>query len=448
MNESIGSKEGFTVKKLISFASVILITALVLSFGSCAKKAPAKLTVWINGSDSFIGPTEQQKPQEQWYISQAFKRFEKANPGVTVELVVQADQNAAHTNFKTAGLAGNAPDVANLWTGQPIFALKEVIAPIDKLVPADDLKKIVGWESVRDGFKADGAILGYPAAQNQVCFFMYNKAIVKKAGMDWDAAPPKTIPEFDAALAKIKAIGVTPILADETKDGVCWFMTFIGDYWWAQLSGNEQILQETVGAKKFADDAGFLKVLDYYQSLYKKGYFRKDMATSADSQTQFLNGKGALFPAVTSFLSDTEKTLGADLGVLMPPSFDPAAKLQDSTIGGPGQSLVVSKSSKSPELAVKLISFLNSKAEVLEALKINRYPVVRTDITAQELGFAPGSNIAKIQEYSTKYNYWVDNLLTSDVASIFYPEGALVATGRKTPKQYADEMDKKAAGQK
>jgi raffinose/stachyose/melibiose transport system substrate-binding protein len=424
------------------------VILLAFSFVGCAKKAPSKLTVWINGSDSFIGPTEQQKPQDQWYISQAFKRFEKANPGVTVELVVQADQTAAHTNFKAAGLAGNGPDLANLWTGQPIFALKDVIAPIDKLVPADDLKKIVGWESVRDGFKADGTILGYPAGQNQVCFFMYNKALVKKAGLDWDANPPKTIAEFDDALAKLKASGTTPILTDESKDGVCWFMAFIGDYWWAQTTGNEGILQQTVGQKKFADDAGFLKVLDYYHGLYTKGYFRKDMATSADSLTQFLNGKGALYPAVTSFLSDAEKTLGADLGVLMPPSFDPASKLQNSTIGGPGQSLVISKSSKNVELAVKLASFLNSKAEVLEALKINRYPVVRTDITSQELGFQAGSNIAKIQEYSTKYNYWVDNLLTSDVASIFYPEGTLVAIGKITPKQFAEEMDKKAAGQK
>ena len=79
--------------------------------------------------------------------------------------------------------------MANLWTGQPIFAMKEIILPLDELVPADDLKKIVGWESVRDGFKPDGTILGYPAAQNQICHMLYNKAIVKKAGLDFEASP-------------------------------------------------------------------------------------------------------------------------------------------------------------------------------------------------------------------------------------------------------------------
>jgi ABC-type glycerol-3-phosphate transport system substrate-binding protein len=425
---------------LFLIASVTLVVAR-------GRREAVKLTVWMNGADSIIGPTEQQKPQDQWYVSQAFRRFEKANPGVTIELVVQADQGAAHTNFKTAGLAGNAPDVANLWTGQPIFAMKDVILPLDKLVPAEDLKKIVGWESVRDGFKSDGTILGYPAAQNQICHMLYNKAIVKKAGMDWEANPPRTIKEFDAALEKIKAIGVTPILVDEAAQGVPWFFCWVADYWWTQQTTNEGILEQTYGKKKFADDKGLLSTLAYYRSMYQKGFFRKDMTTANDSFSQFLQGKGALWPAVTSFLADAEKALGEDCGVLMPPEFDTSAKLQNSTVGGPGQSFVVAKNTKHPQLAVKLVSFLNSRDEVLAAEKINRYPIVRNDITPEEMGWAPGSNIAKLHKYATTYNYWVDNLLTSGPAEIFYTQTSLVAVGKMTPKQLAEAMDKKAAAQ-
>ncbi len=422
---------------------LLVLAAAFIVVVSCAQKPKeAKLTVWMNGADSLIGPTEQQKPQDQWYISQAFRRFEKANPGVTIELVVPPNQGDAHTNFKTAGLAGNAPDVANLWTGQPIFAMKEVILPLDKLVPADDLKNIVGWESVRDGFKPDGTILGYPAAQNQICHMLYNKAIVKKAGMDWEANPPRTIEEFDAALAKIKAIGVTPILVNEAAEGVPWFFCWVADYWWTQQTTNEGILEETYGRKKFADDKGLLNTLAYYRQMYQKGYFRKDMTTANDSFPLFLQGKGAIWPAVTSFLADAEKTLGADCGVLLPPEFDTTAKLQNSTVGGPGQSLVVAKNTKFPQIAVKLVSFLNSKAEVLAAEKINRYPIVRTDITPEEMGWQPGSNIAKLHKYSTTYNYWVDNLLTAGPANVFYQQTSLVAVGKMTPEQLAAEMDK------
>jgi hypothetical protein len=267
---------------------------------------------------------------------------------------------------------------------------------------------------------------------------------VKKAGLDFEANPPKTIQDFDAALQKIKDSGTIPIVVDEAAQGVPWFMCWVGDYWWAQLTGNPKIIEETYGRQKFADDKGWLAVLAYYRSMVQKGFFRPDLATANDSFSQFLQGKGALWPAVPSFLADAEKTLGADMGVLLPPSWDLSLKLQNSTIGGPGQSLVVAKNTRYPEMAVKLISFLNSKAEVLAAEKINRYPIVRKDITVAELGWAPDSNIAKLHKYTTTYNYWVDNLLTSGPANVFYQQTVLVATGKMTPQELAAEMDKNA----
>jgi maltose-binding protein MalE len=428
-------------------SSFFLLAALSLAFaggGQEKAKEAIKMTMWVNGADSIIGPTEQQKPQDQWYVSQAFQRFEKANPGVSIELVVPPEQAGAHQTFKTAGLAGNAPDVANLWTGQPIFALKEVILPLDKLVPKEDLQKIWGWESVRDGFAPNGTILGYPAAQNQICFMMYNKAIVKKAGLDFEAAPPRTLKDFDAALAKIKATGVTPIVVNEAAENVPWFLCWVGDYWWAQMTGNPTIIEETYGRKKFADDQGLLATLDYYHSLFTNGFFRPDLLTANDSFSQFLQGNGAIWPAVPSFLADAEKTLGADLGVLMPPEMDPKAKLTNSTIGGPGQSFVIAKNTKYPQMAVKLASHLNSKAEVLKALKINTYPIVRSDITIKEIGWASGSNIAKLHKYVGTYNYWVDNLLTAGPAEVYYTQGGLVAAGKMSPMEFAQAMDKRA----
>ncbi len=432
---------------------LFLLAACGLSFAGGKQEAgkkqqqAIKMTVWINGADSYIGPTEQQMPQDQWYISQAFRRFEQANPGVSIELVAPPDQGGAHQNFKTAGLAGNAPDVANLWTGQPIYALKDVILPIDNLVPKEDLQNIWGWESVRDQFKPDGTLLGYPASQNQICFMMYNKSVVRNAGLDFEAAPPKTTQDFDASLAKVKATGVTPIVVDEAAQGVPWFMAWIGDYWWAQQTGNATILEETFGRKKFSEDKGWLSTLAYYRSLYTNGFFRQDLTTANDSFSQFLQGQGAIWPAVPSFLGDAEKALGEDVGVLMPPEMDPKAKLTGSTIGGPGQSLVVAKNTKVPELAVKLMSFLNSKAEVLAQEKVHPFPVVRTDISLNELGWAPGSNIAKLHQYTSKYNYWVDNLLTPPVAEVFYQQTGLVAVGKLSPQELAAQMDQKAGQQ-
>ncbi len=399
-----------------------------------------ELKVWINGSDSYIGPEEQKLPQDQWYISQAFNRFEEMHPGVSIELTVPPDQEGAHQSFKAAGLAGNAPDIANLWTGQPIFALKDVILDITDMVPQADLDNIWGWESVRLDFDPQGPILGYPASQNQLCLLLYNKRIIKEAGLDFDKNPPRTLAEFDAACLKIKALGVDPVAVDESFP---WFFAWIGDYWWVQVTGSEGILAATRGQKKFSSDRGLLDALAYYRSMYENGFFNEDMGTSADSWNRFLQGQAAMTPVVTSFFSDGEKALGKDLGILMPPD-SPNGKIKGSTIGGPGQSLVGAKKTEYPEMVVKLMSFLNSKEEVMLAQKFMPVPPVRTDMTVDELGWDKGSEIVKVLDYSDSYIYWPDNLLSGGVAEVFYKLTPLVALGKMTPGELAAEMDKNA----
>jgi ABC-type glycerol-3-phosphate transport system substrate-binding protein len=398
-----------------------------------------ELKVWINPSDSYIGPEEKKLPRDQWYISQSFARFTDENPSVkSIELSVPADQEAAHQKFKVAARAGNAPDICNLWTGQPIFALKDVLLDITDMVPEKDLENISGWRALRYNFEPDGAILGYPASQNQLTLLLYNKSIIRKAGLDFDNNPPETWDEFDAACEKIKAQGTTPIVTDESFP---WFFAWIGDYWWGQVTGTDSILAETRGEKKFANDQGFLDALEYYRSLYVNGYFNKDMGTSENSWNRFLQGRAAMTPVVTSFYSDAKNTLGDDLGILMPPEA-PNAQITNSTIGGAGQSLVAPNHTEYPEMVVKLMSFLNSKDEVKRYQEIMKVPPVRTDLTIEELGWSEDSEFVKVFPYTKSYIYWIDNLLPSDVAEVYYKETPLVALGKMTPMELAKKMDK------
>ena len=199
--------------------NVIIIVSTILLVVGCSPATPeaetAKITVWINGRDSLIGPSEQKLPQDQWYISQAIDRFEKANPNTEVELVVQSDALQAHQTFRTAGLAGNAPDIANLWAGQFIFQLRDVTADITKYIPEEDIKNISGWDTVTLDFKEGNPIIGYPMPDNQMTFFLYNKKIIEEVGLDYENNPPRSMDVFFSDLQKIKDAGYTPIAADE-----------------------------------------------------------------------------------------------------------------------------------------------------------------------------------------------------------------------------------------
>jgi raffinose/stachyose/melibiose transport system substrate-binding protein len=431
-------------KKFRMLVYILIVLSVVLSAAGCASKPEEeKLSIWVNGRDSFIGPNEQQLPQDQWYISQAIKRFEEANPGVSIELVVQSDAFAALQTYATAGLAGNAPDIANLWSGQFVFPNAEVIVPINDMIPAEDKEKILGWNTTTLDFKEGNPILGYPTPDNQMCMFIYNKKIMQEAGLDYEANPPHTMEQFYADMEKIKALGYIPIAADEAIDGYAYYFFQIAGYWWVQQNGFDPILAADKGEANFADDQALLTALRAYHDIWAKGYMNQDAATSSDSWQKFLQGKVAMVPRVNSFVKDAQDALGVEnVGVIKPPEISDTAVIKDSTIGGPGQALVLSKNSKYPETALKFMSFLNSKDEVL---KLNEFQVkvpVRTDVSPEDLGLEPGSVDAKINGWADNYVFWVDNSLSAEVANEFNKMLPLVLTGKMTPEELVAQLDK------
>lgn len=428
--------------------SLIVILASLLAATGCSggaagtSKEPVKLTLWVNGRDSFIGPSEQKLAQDQWYISQALKRFEAANPGTTVELVVQSDALQAHQTFRTAGLAGNAPDSANLWAGQFIFALRDVTQDISQYIPQADRDNILGWDTVTLDFKPGSPIIGYPMPNNQVCFFLYNKKIIKEAGLDFDANPPRTMEDFMAALETIKSKGYQPMAADEGQ-GYTYNFFYVASYWWVQQNGFDPILAEDAGKANFADDKALLTALHAYQDLYSKGYLNQDAATSADSWNKFLAGEVAMIPNGSFGVKDAQDALGVEnVGAILPPNISADAKIKDSLIGGPGQSMVVSKNSKNPEMTTKLLSFLNSKEEVLKLSEFQTIVPIRKDITAEDLKLQPGTLADQMFKWSQNYTFWVDNSLSPVVVDDFNKLLPLVLTGKMTPEELAAQLDK------
>ncbi len=431
-------------KKFRILVYMLIVLSVVLSAAGCAQKPEEqKLTLWVNGRDSFIGPNEQQLPQEEWYISQAIKRFEEANPGVKIELVVQADAYGALQTYGTAGLAGNAPDIANLWSGQFVFPNAEVIVDIKDKIPAEDKEKILGWNTITLDFKEGNPILGYPTPDNQMTMFIYNKKIVEEVGLDWEADPPRTMERFFADMEKLKNAGYIPIGADEAIDGYAYYFFQIAAYWWVQQNGFDPILAADRGEGNFADDQALLTALRAYQEIWSKGYINQDAATSSDSWQKFLQGKVVMSPRVNSFVKDAQDALGVEnVGVIIPPNISDSAVIKDATIGGPGQALVLAKNSKYPDTALKFMSFMNSKAEVLELNKFQTKVPVRTDVTPEDLGLEPGSVAEKINGWASNYVFWVDNSLSANVVNEFNKQLPLVLTGKMTPEELVASLDK------
>lgn len=439
---------GVLEMKRIFLVAGLLAAVSVLAFASGSKEGTTGSTaqnvtmnVWMNWNTQ----PELKMPKSQWYISEAFKRFEQQHPGVKIVMTVPADQGAAHQQFKAAALAGDAPDVANLWTGQPIFALSSVLLKLNGKIPEDLQKNLIGWEDVTLGFKKNGEIIGYPALLNQIQGFDYNKKLVRAAGLNWETNPPKDVAQFMTDLQKIKDTGVLPI-ADQ-EGAWAGMMTFCGAYWWDQTSGNTRIFQESMNmGPKYVNDKGLLNALTTIHEMYARGFVNKDAATTKTGSNLFLSGKAALFCQDIPTLKVAMQDLGENnVGFLEGPDYSANVPVKDVVYGGPGQSLVISRGTKHPQLAIDLLNFLSSKKETVIWDKLSGNLPIRKDVTAAEIGLTLPLYQRILDRATHGVLYWVDNTQQPEVMNLYYRLATLVLIGQMTPMEMAKQLDQKAA---
>lgn len=401
-----------------------------------------EIQIVFSGLDC-VTAEEQQKPKEEWVISQLLRQFEEENPGVSVEITLPADYATAHQAFKVASLANNAPDVANLWGGQNVFRMKEAIVQLDDLVPPEDMAEIfavIGTDT-REGFAEDGALLAYPFGRMDGVYMLYNKKLVEAAGLDFEADPPLTVDQFDAACQKILDSGVTPL---EVQEGTYPSLAFhFASMNWFQQSDHSLLYEESFARAKYTEDKGFLDAFAYYRALAENGFLNKDFMSSKEMISRFLSGKAAMIPA-SQDLMQVRGALGDDLGAICFPSIVPDSPYKGKIMGGVGQTLVVAKSSKYPEVCVKLMSFLNRKESSIALIKNLSGLPIRRDITLEDLGMESDLVYKKYYEWSQQgMCFWFNATIGPEVSTEIQKLGPLVLNGEMTVEAFAEALDNK-----
>ena len=450
--------------------SIIMAVSIILSFAACGKQAEvspstekntvattqiqqtvtsenpdkykdAKLRLWIN---VLIGPDEQKNEQSEWVISKMLRKFEDAHPGLKVEMTVPPDQQAAHQTFKAAAMAKNGPDIANLWGGTPTYALSDLILHLDGKIPEEDMENLSGWDAQRLNFTSDGPILAYPARGIEYGCFIYNKKLVAAAGLDFENNAPKNVDEFMAAMEKLKATGIIPIVADDA--GYNSLYVFCFGTWWAQTSGNERIVSNSLAKTKYVDDKGFIDTMAKAAEFYSKGYINKDYISSKESSNRFAQGKAALYCTGNWDIQYMADTLGEDnIGIIPVPQFSPEANSDIWATGGPGaQNLIIANYTKYPELAIELCSYLNNRENTLAFTKVISIIPLRKDISAKDIGWEGKPLFEKAFEIAKHMAFWTDNSQVPEVMNEYYKVGTMVLTGKMTAQEAAQKLDQKA----
>jgi len=283
--------------------------------------------------------------------------FEKENPYIKVRLQ-QLTWEYGMDKFVISLAAGNAPDICELgttWIAR--FASSNVLLDI-----TGQIKDIKDNYFLWDSATYNERIYGVPwLAGTRVLF--YNKDLFIEAGLNPNA-PPQTWEELLYAANKIH----------NPKEGRWGFSIYVGEPespWQEFLpfawSNGSRILSENL-KDSFFYSKETLEALDFYKKISAYSIMERQ------SQINELFAEGKIGMQISGswnlrLIPSINPDLNFGVCLLPKPNADPQAR---SISFSGGELFVITKNSKYPKEALRLIQFLTSKKNVMEIVRIQQ----------------------------------------------------------------------------
>lgn len=196
--------------------------------------------------------------------------------------------------------------------------------------------------------------------QPSIFGFFYNKTLFDKAGVE---GVPTTWEEMDAACAKLKEAGITPITADDA-----YMTSFIGMHL-ARYIGQDGVKSLVTGealndVTVTWDDPKVLAAAESFADFADKGYFSKNIATNkypAGQNQEFAPGEAAIVICGSWLPNEAKESVADDLewGYFNYPSVPDGT--DDSTANNiANQVFAINKDSKMADEAFELITYITT----------------------------------------------------------------------------------------
>jgi len=280
--------------------------------------------------------------------------FKQVSPHITVELETRPGGSEGDNIVKTRLATGDMTDVFFYNSG----SLMQALSPEKNLL---DLTNEPFQGNVLDSFKTtvtmDGKVYGAPAGAAMTGGWYYNKKIYADLGL----SVPKTWAELLANNEKIKAAGITPVIAT-FKDSWTSQLVVLADYYNVQAQVPTFAEDFTAHKATNAGTPAMLRSFEKLQELHEQGAFNKDyLATTYDGGLKMLaEGKGAHYPmlsfATPAILQNYPDQI-ENLGFFAQPGDD--ASKNGLTVWMPGAAYIY-KESKHIEEAKQFVAFVAS----------------------------------------------------------------------------------------
>ena len=372
-------------------------------------------------------------PANLWML-EAIKLFEQHHPSDHVVINRYSNAQALFTTFHAASIAGNGPDLVDLWTGLYTLREKAFLLPLNNYLSATDKARLVGLNSM--AVNLDPVHNNFYGISSDVVTYLgyYNKALFAKAGI---AAPPQTYGAFLSDLATLKGHGIQPI----EDGGNPWLVaTNFASFMMNTLppSGVDAL---RTGKMRWTDPK-IVSALTDYTNIYRN-YANPDVLTEKNPSAAFLSGKAAMLWNDGSWdMPQYQKSLGKDLGFFFIPQKGSAVS-PGFIASGPGVATCGTSYSKNRALVVDLLKEAISPAAMNILVKNGAMPAVtgiRADLFPDALSRQLYNTVVEKTRQNRIWPLW-DNYQAPAVDDALNKEFGLAITGQATPASALQTVD-------
>ena len=373
------------------------------------------------------------------YYSAIKSAFEAKNPGVTVQIDYM-DDTSYKAKLPTLLQSNSRPDVFFTWTGGVFF--EQAKAGILKDISAE---MNAGWKDTfpEGGIGAvnyKGKYYGAPMYAASVVLW-YNKKLLAQAKVD--PAAIQTWDDFLAAVSKLKAAGITPIVAGG-KDK--WPLAFYYGFLTTRIAGKEGVANADAGVAGGFDNPDFVRVGSEFKRLVDLQPFQPGFMDTNNNKASglFGDGKGA-FHLMGNWLYGTQKqnsTSGKgiadeDLGFISFPTVAGGKGGANDTFGGINGWLVTKAAAPS---TVKWLQFMLSKENQIEGGRQALWlPIVKN--SGSGISNPILRQVAAQFDKAGYHQLYLDQALGASVGATLNDVTAEIATGEITPQQAAKRVE-------
>jgi raffinose/stachyose/melibiose transport system substrate-binding protein len=359
--------------KMKRILATLLVVVMVLSLAACGKKEETNNNSNNNSSTNNSSNTENKTSDEKveltmWCIAtegdsnrpayeKAIETMKTKYPNVTLKW--DAFENEAYKEkIKNAMAADDVADIFFTWScaflgdfvqQDKVYCLDDVLA---KYISNGDIPEVMLGNTTYNGKH-----YGVPTTMNIVGLFA-NMDLLKQVGYN---DVPATYDDLIACCDKLVAAGIIPF---GCAGGETWCVT---EYL-------ESIIEKKIGADALNDiflgratynNQGVADSVAIFQEMISKGYFDpKGMALKNDEiKANFMNGQYAFYMNGTWNCADfaASETFFPKVKVAEFPVIDSAKSKLGQLIGGPSDTLAVSKSSKNAAKAAEFAAELGKE---------------------------------------------------------------------------------------